>query len=190
MKSLDDFENRSKIIEFVFNSMPFSYIFWKNTQGVYLGASTNQLQLFDNQGKGFIGKTIFEILDDFDTAKTINDTDNKIMREGIPLVIEEALTSPGGEKKIFLSQKQPVRDSQNNIIGLIGFAIDITERKKIEEQLQRMKFLAASIAHEIRTPLASIDVCSQIIEDFLPVFLEAYTKIQSQDPAFKKLSNY
>ncbi|KTC84417.1 response regulator [Legionella drozanskii] len=167
MKSRNKFKDTPEIIEFLFNSMPFSYIYWKNTQGVYLGASTNQLKLFDRDGKGFIGKTIFEILDNYESAKAVDDIDNKIMQEGLPVIIEEPVVMPNGEKKVFLSQKQPVRDTNNQIIGLIGFSIDITDRKKLEDDLVKAKDAAEvanktktefleNMRHDIRTPLTGI----------------------------------
>lgn len=177
--------DEANLLELLFNSMPFSYVFWKNTDGVYLGASTNQLQLFDTQGKGFIGKTIFEIIDDYESAKVIDDTDKRIMQEGIPLIIEETVTTPRGEKKVFLSQKQPVRDNKNKVIGLIGFSIDITERKQLEEELRYAKEAAeaannakteflANMRHDIRTPLTGIVGFADIL------------KLESENPKIRE----
>ncbi len=132
---------QTDMIEMLFNSLPFSYVFWKDTKGIYKGASTNQLEAFDS-GKGFIGKDIYQILDDYDSAKAIDDVDNEIMRTGLPQTIEESVTTMSGEKKIFISQKQPIKDSSGTVIGLIGFSIDITERKILEDELKKAKIKA------------------------------------------------
>ncbi|WP_238581688.1 response regulator [Legionella micdadei] len=155
--------------------MPFSYVFWKNKQGVYLGANTNQIKLFGKAGKDFIGKTIFQVLKDPDSAKLIDEIDNRIMQDGIPAILEEPVVTPQGEKKFFLSQKQPIRDHNNVIIGLLGFSIDITERKKMEEELRKAKELAEAankakteflenMRHDIRTPLSGIVGFADIIK--------------------------
>lgn len=98
MNSRLKLKNKSDIIELLFNSMPFSYVFWKNKQGVYLGANTNQIKLFGKAGKDFIGKTIFQVLKDPDSAKLIDEIDNRIMQDGIPAILEEPVVTPQGEK--------------------------------------------------------------------------------------------
>ena len=65
---------------------------------------------------------------------------------------------------IFLSQKVPLRNEDNEIVGIVGISFDITARKHTEElrkmkalakeREQTMRVLAASIAHELRTPLS------------------------------------
>ncbi|WP_347251832.1 response regulator [Legionella sp.] len=175
MNSRLNLEKKSDIIELLFNSMPFSYVFWKNRQGVYLGANTNQIKLFGKAGKDFIGKTIFQVLKDPDSARLIDDIDNRIMQDGVPAILEEPVVTPQGEKKFFLSQKQPIRDHNNVIIGLLGFSIDITERKKMEEELRKAKELAEAankakteflenMRHDIRTPLTGIVGFADILE--------------------------
>ena len=74
-----------------------------------------------------------------------------------------------GETRTFLSTKAPHRDHQGHIIGIIGIARDITERKQAEEQFQRqrdalyqseklatMGQLLAGVAHELNNPLSVV----------------------------------
>ena len=173
---MDKHNNSERLIELLFNSMPFSYVFWKNTKGIYKGTSSNQLKLFGLNRDEVIGKTIFEILEDYDSAKAIDDIDNKVMQNGIPQELEESITMANGEVKVFLSQKQPIRDDQGIIIGMIGFSLDITERKKLENELKIAKEKAeaasqakseflANMSHDIRTPLSGMIGLSGILED-------------------------
>jgi len=71
-----------------------------------------------------------------------------------------------------------VRDERENPIALIGIAIDITERKKAEQELIRAKVKAeesdrlksaflANISHEIRTPMNSILGFSELLAELV-----------------------
>ncbi len=72
----------------------------------------------------------------------------------------------------------PIRNADNEIIGLIGISWDITERKLHEEELRNAKELAeagtmaknefiASVSHEFRTPMNGILGLSEILKNTL-----------------------
>ena len=63
--------------------------------------------------------------------------EQRIMESGDPIVEQEdAFIEEGGAKTWFSATKIPLRDSQGNIIGLVGVNRDMTERKRAEERLQ------------------------------------------------------
>jgi PAS domain S-box-containing protein len=123
-------ENHYEILELLFNTMPF--VFWKDKDGKYQGVNLNQAKVFGySSAVEMIGKTIFEILEDQDSAKLVDETDNRIMMgEGV-VIIEETLKTPSGSR-VYLSQKQPIKDYNGDAIGLLGFSMDITEIKEHE----------------------------------------------------------
>jgi len=123
-------KNRSEIVDELFNVMP--YLFWKNRDGIYLGCNYNQAKAFNFKSpEAIIGKTIFEIIDDHDAAEKIDSVDNHIMNSGELLIVEEQVPTKFGIKT-YISQKQPIRNKNSEIIGLLGFAMDITEIKEKE----------------------------------------------------------
>ncbi|MCG3118417.1 MAG: Adaptive-response sensory-kinase SasA [bacterium] len=64
--------------------------------------------------------------------------DQEVIRSGQPkLGIIEPMQISAGEKRWVQTDKVPYRDEQGNIVGVIVFAVDITERKIAEEALQK-----------------------------------------------------
>ena len=82
--------------------------------------------------------------------------------------IEFRLLLPGGTVKYIHSVGHPVLDASGNLVQFVGSTTDITERKRSEEALRQaeadlaymnrvttMSELAASLAHEIKQPIAA-----------------------------------
>jgi len=66
-----------------------------------------------------------------------------------------------------------LRDTEGRVAGLIAIFQDLTERKRVEEQLRQadrlaaLGQLAATIAHEVRNPLAAISGSVEVLRDEL-----------------------
>lgn len=91
------------------------------------------------------------------------------------LSFEEEIILPNGTSTHHLRNYYPVVDSNNRITIVIGYGINITERKIIEEELKKAKLEAekaakakeeflALMSHEIRTPLNGIMGLTEILE--------------------------
>ncbi len=81
--------------------------------------------------------------------------------------LEETLTTQAGEERHHLSVATPVLDDHGKVLYVVGYGIDITERKAFEDQLLEAKSAAedmarlkssfvANMSHEVRTPLTAI----------------------------------
>ena len=155
---------RIEILEKLFNAIP--YVFWKNKQGTYLGINGNQAKSFNlNSMSDFVGKTAFEILEDQESALQIHNNDVEVMTSEKIMIFEETIVRPSGTKT-YLSQKQPLYDHDHNVIGLLGFAIDITEIKKQREELQeKLRTLEdiKKMTDILPAPIYWIDVNSVIL---------------------------
>jgi PAS domain S-box-containing protein len=182
------------ILELLFNTLP--YVFWKDKEGKYQGSNMNQaLNLGASSPTEFIGKTIYEILQDQESAKSIDAVDQEIMRKDKLLILEESIVTPNGER-CYLSQKSPIHDENGRVIGLLGFAVDITEFKQQEEAIKkdrdRLLHVAAQVAHDIRSPAASILMlaksCHELPENERVALREAAISIQ--DIANNLLNQY
>jgi PAS domain S-box-containing protein len=99
-------------------------------------ANPATLAVFGMTPDAFIGKTADQVLPDKDIAASLIAGEPRIMETGLGGVFEETFPTPHGVRT-FLVAKQPFRDSENRVIGLIGIARDITERKLAEAEVRR-----------------------------------------------------
>jgi PAS domain S-box-containing protein len=86
--------------------------------------------------KDVLGKTDFELFSR-ELAEKFSKDDHSVMSSGSPVLNrEEYIVDSNGKKKWLLTSKLPLRDGENNIIGLIGIGRDITDYKSVEDNLR------------------------------------------------------
>jgi two-component system aerobic respiration control sensor histidine kinase ArcB len=170
-------------------------VYWKNQEGVYTGISATGSESLRKMGftwkqGDIIGKTDYDLYDK-KTANTFRKNDLQIMKTGIESSKEEEAVLPSGERIVQLSTKRPLWNENGKIVGIVGNTIDITylkniekdlraakeaaekahqseeELRKVKYQLEGAKLISGSIAHEIRTPLATIKSTVCIIDNSL-----------------------
>ncbi|QEY52323.1 PAS domain-containing sensor histidine kinase [Legionella longbeachae] len=168
-------ENTQSTLENIIAHMP-GHVYWKDKNGVYQGCNNLQAQSAGLQfGYEVIGKTDFDLPWEKEQAELIRKNDRQILETGETEVIEEIIQVKGKEA-IFLSHKSPIRNKNGEIIGVLGMSVDITERKKIEAELNIAKEKAETanrakteflenMRHDIRTPLTGIVGFSDIIKE-------------------------
>lgn len=101
-----------------------------------------------------IHKTDFDMFAEEHAQQAFAD-EQEIIRTGQPIVEkEERETWPDGHETWVLSTKLPLRDHQGKIIGTMGISREITERKRVERELQeyrvRLEELVQSRTAELR----------------------------------------
>ncbi|HEX9867005.1 MAG TPA: response regulator [Candidatus Tectomicrobia bacterium] len=142
-------------------------IFVKDLQGRYVVINSAGARVFGKTPEEVIGKDDCELFT-AESCRGIKEHDRHVLTSGETQVYEET-GETAGVTRTFLATKGPHRDHQGNIIGIIGIARDITERKQSEEQFQRqrdalyqseklatMGQLLAGVAHELNNPLAVV----------------------------------
>ena len=135
-------------------------IFTKDVKkGRYTSANAAFSKKFKMPVKDIVGKTDKEIFPK-NEAKMLQDIDKRVLK-GETVKTEDELTVLG-EKRIFKTTKVPLRDEKENVIGLCGFAEDITEKKRVEDELKKTKNFLETIVESTGSPIVGLDVEGKI----------------------------
>jgi two-component sensor histidine kinase len=79
--------------------------------------------------------------------------DRRIMESDVAEEVEEHIGKSGDTGRVWLATKTPLRDSNKNVIGLVGVSIEITERKHAEE---RLLTLVDELNHRVKNTLTTV----------------------------------
>lgn len=131
-------------------------------------------RLFDAEPAALIGKTAYDLFPTEQAAVYI-EHNREVLATGRVLETVETATLPDGTLAHYLVYKFALVDD-NDVNGVLigGIAIDITERKRLEEQyLQAQKMesigrLAGGVAHDFNNLLSIILGYAELIEEELP----------------------
>jgi PAS domain S-box-containing protein len=139
-----------QILEGIINAIPVR-VFWKDKNLVYLGcnaAFARDAGFADP--KDIIGKDDYQ-MGWRDHAEKYREDDRQVIASGCSkLLIEEPQTTPQGNTITILTSKILLCNSEGKTSGMIGTYLDITERKRAEEELQRKTaFLEAQVNSSI-----------------------------------------
>ncbi|MGO8703124.1 MAG: PAS domain S-box protein [Candidatus Brocadiia bacterium] len=110
-------------------------IFLKDREGRLLFANPVALAIVGNSAENVIGKTAEQIHTDPEFIRVIRENDQRLMNSGKMEALEETVHGPMGTRT-YLSMKVPYHDGAGRVIGLVGTARDITDRKRAEQALR------------------------------------------------------
>ncbi|WP_018578121.1 ATP-binding protein, partial [Legionella shakespearei] len=161
-------------INTIINTLPGA-VYWKDKDGCYLGCNKFVASMagFDKPQQ-LLGKTDFDLCwNEF--AQEWRDFDLEVMREQKTYKREESVRLADGRVITEITIKSPLYNEKNEVVGIIGTSMDITEQKTLEQDLiaARKKAEAANQAkteflsnmrHDIRTPLSGIVGFSEILK--------------------------
>jgi PAS domain S-box-containing protein len=155
-------------------------IFAKDKESRMVVANPGCLNLLGKSLSEVCGRNDVQWHSDRTQAKKVLSNDQCVIESGQTEVYEEVFDTPLGTR-IILSTKAPLLNDEGQIVGIVGVANDITERKRREE---RTEFLRSELAHRMKNSISLVQAMArQSIEpgDGLSRFegrLSAYARSQ------------
>ena len=111
-------------------------IWLKDIEGKYLSCNIMFERFFGASEADIVGKTDYDFVNT-KLADSFRENDQKAMIADKPSINEEWITFADDGSRVYLETiKAPMRDAQNNLVGILGIGRDITNRNKAEEALQ------------------------------------------------------
>ena len=163
---------KNKLLVDAFVHIP-NYVFIKDKDLVYQACNQGFAEFSGfKTHKQIEGKTDFDMPWSNQYADIYREEDLAIITSKKAFELKEVPMEIDHTEKILLVSKAALFDDDGEVIGILGVYIDITEQKKLEQQLkvarkraeaasQSKSEFIANLSHDIRTPVTGILAMSQ-----------------------------
>jgi PAS domain S-box-containing protein len=119
----------------LFQAIP-DLLWVKDPEGMYLLCNPVFERFFGAKEADIVGRTDYDFVSK-DLADFFRTHDRRAMAAGGPVVNEEWLEFADGSRKgLFETLKTPLRDESGGLIGILGIARDITQRRREQRDLR------------------------------------------------------
>jgi PAS domain S-box-containing protein len=152
-------------------------VWLKDPDGVYISCNLKFERFFGAKETIIKGKTDHDFVDK-ELADFFTEKDKAVMAAAIPIVNEEEVTfADDGHKELLETIKTPMYDSEGKLVGVLGIARDITERKHAENlvrdlsqrlmqaQERERKMISCELHDSIAQDLSTLKLyCNRLFE--------------------------
>lgn len=159
-------EQKARELEIMLNSTP-GMIFYKDLEQNIIRVNKEFARIVGLPVNKIVGKKFSEVFPEYKDDGLKKDLE--VIQSGNPLLNQrESLNTSRGKRQIRI-ERVPDKDINNKVTGIIGFALDVTdlekaeeEKRKLEARLQRgqkmetIGTLAGGIAHDFNNILATM----------------------------------
>ena len=144
----------------------------KDTEGRFLAINVPWLDFMGLQDEDCTGKTVFDFFRQH-VAQKLHEEDLEVITTGKQLRLEEIQQNKEGNVKLFETIKGPLCIDKDVIVGTLGIARDISDRKQTENSLIRINRALRTLAkcnealtHAKNEPDLLNEICRIITENW------------------------
>ncbi|MDO8895306.1 MAG: EAL domain-containing protein [Nitrosomonas sp.] len=126
------------LLKTIVDTVPAAGIFWKDKELHYLGCNPNFAKDAGVESpREIIGKVDYDLSWTKEQAELYRHDDRQVIDSGIPkLNYEESLNTPDGKTIWLQTSKIPLRNTYQEVIGVLGIYQDITEQKQANDSMR------------------------------------------------------
>ncbi|MFA5366916.1 MAG: PAS domain S-box protein [Dehalococcoidia bacterium] len=129
-----ELKRKSDELQLILDAVP-AFIYYKDKDGRIMNMNKATARLATVPKEKLLKKTVFQLMPE--TADKYHRDDMEVITSGKAKInIEEPLELTD-KRRWLKTDKLPIKDESGNVTGLIGFSVDITERKLAEESLRQ-----------------------------------------------------
>ncbi len=164
IKMQEELQAHLTFFETLIDTMP-NPVFYKDKGGKYQGCNRAfASEILGLEKEEIIGKAILDLPETIpeELAKVYHEKDIELLENPGSQLYEAEVQCADGVKRDYVFTKATYNDLHGKIAGMVGVMVDISEQKKLEEQLrQSLKMeaigrLAGGIAHDFNNLLTAI----------------------------------
>jgi len=146
-------------------------VWLKDPLGRYITCNPAFERVYGVREAELAGRTDYDLEALPEAADLCLESDRRALTESGPLRFEECLrVAETGQERLFETLKTPMRDSEGKLIGVLGIARDMTDRKNVEQALRESQALLSALKENfpdlvwLKDPLGRYITCNPAFE--------------------------